>query len=67
LAFLKNKKNQRSSKKAKDYKFGLKKAELATLCRTTSLTTAELRHKHYNIVCDVTHRTVFAMSSRWMI
>jgi len=33
----------------------------------TSLTTAELRHRHYNIVCDVTNRTVFIMSSQWMI
>jgi len=33
----------------------------------TSLTTAELRHMHYNFVCDVTNRTVFIMSSRWMI
>jgi len=36
-------------------------------CCATSLTTAELRHMHYNIVCDVTKRTVFIMSSQWMI
>jgi len=28
------------------------------------LTTAELRHIHYRIVCEVTHRTVFIMSSQ---
>jgi len=38
----------------------------AVVC-TTSLTTAELRHMHYNIVCYVTNRTVFIMSSQWMI
>jgi len=36
-------------------------------CCTTSLTTAELRHMQYNIVCDVTNRTVFIMSSQSMI
>jgi len=25
------------------------------------------KHMHYNIVCDVTNRTVFMMSSQWMI
>jgi len=34
---------------------------------TTSLTTADLRHTHCNIVCDVTSRTVFIMPSPWMI
>jgi len=33
----------------------------------TSLTTAELRHMQCDIVCDVTNRTVFMMSSQWMI
>jgi len=36
-------------------------------CCTTSLTTAELRHMQYNIVCDETNRTVFIMSSQSMI
>jgi len=27
----------------------------------------ELQHMHYNIVCDVTNKTVFMMSSQWMI
>jgi len=36
---------------------------MATL--TSNPTTAELRHMHYNIVCDVT--TVFMMSSQWII
>jgi len=41
---------------------------VAYCCSTaTSLTTAELRHMHYNIVCDVTNRTVFILSSQWMI
>jgi len=43
-------------------KFGPKRVNLATLCCTTSPTTAELRHMHYNIVCDVTNRTAFMMS-----
>jgi len=34
---------------------------------TTSVTTEELRHLHYNTVCDVTNITVFIMSSQWMI
>jgi len=34
---------------------------------TTSLTTAELRHMHDDIVCDVTNRTVFIMTSQWII
>jgi len=35
--------------------------------RPRGLATAELRHKHYNIVYDVTNRTIFMMSSQWMI
>ena len=41
--------------------------------RPTALPTAvlpvycQLRHMHYSIVCDVTNRTVFIMSSQWMI
>jgi len=31
------------------------------------ITTAELRHMCYNIVCDVTNTTVFIMSPQWMI
>jgi len=50
---------------SKIVKFGGKIAHLSTL--TASLTTAEPRHMHYNIVCDVTNRTVFIMSSQWMI
>jgi len=48
-------------------KFGPKRVNVATLCCTTSLTTAELRHMHYNIVCDITNRTAFIMSSHCMI
>jgi len=40
---------------------------VAPLVRATSLTTAELRHMHYNFVCDVKNRTVFIMSSQWMV
>jgi len=49
-------------KKAKFLEFDLKNANLATL-----VTTAELRHMQYNMICDVTNRTVFIMSAQWMI
>jgi len=70
------KKSQRAKRKflgqqalfgTKFLKFGPKRAILATLVCTTSLTTAELRHMHYNNVCDVINKTIFIMSSQWMI
>ena len=33
---------------------------------TTQLTTAELRHMHYSIVCNVTNRTVFIHHNWWL-
>jgi len=60
--FLIPKNSQRCSKNARISKSGFKKAKLATL-----LTTAELGHMHYNIVCDVTNRTVLIMPSQWMV
>jgi len=62
LTFLISEKSQRCSKNARISKSGFKKDKLATL-----VTTAELGHMHYNIVCDVTNRTVLIISSQWMV
>ena len=49
------------------YTIFCKPRALAQQLLMQGITTAELRHMPYNIVCDVTNKTVFIMSSQWTI